>query len=59
VVKYHRTVETYVNALLDAGLRLVRLEEPEADAALLAENPKWQQERRRPPFLLLAAERPP
>ena len=58
VVKYHRTVETYVNGLLDAGLRLVRLEEPEADAALLAEKPEWQQERRRPPFLLLAADRP-
>jgi SAM-dependent methyltransferase len=58
VVKYHRTVETYVNALLDAGLRLVRLEEPEADAALLAEKPEWEQERRRPPFLLLAADRP-
>jgi len=58
VVKYHRTVETYVNGLLDAGLRLVRLEEPEAEAALLAEKPEWAQERRRPPFLLLAAERP-
>jgi SAM-dependent methyltransferase len=58
VVKYHRTVETYVNALLDAGLRLVRLEEPEAEAALLAEKPEWRQERRRPPFLLLAADRP-
>lgn len=58
VVKYHRTVETYVNGLLDAGLRLVRLEEPEADAAVLAEKPEWAQERRRPPFLLLAADRP-
>ena len=58
VVKYHRTVETYVNGLLDAGLRLVRLEEPEAEAALLAERPAWREERRRPPFLLLAAERP-
>jgi SAM-dependent methyltransferase len=58
VVKYHRTVETYVNALLDAGLILVRLEEPEGDPALLAEKPEWLQERRRPPFLLLAADRP-
>jgi len=58
VVKYHRTVETYVNGLLDAGLRLVRLEEPEADEALLAEKPEWRQENRRPPFLLLAADRP-
>ena len=58
VVKYHRTIETYVNALLDAGLRLVRLEEPEAEPAVLAEKPEWLQERRRPPFLLLAADRP-
>jgi SAM-dependent methyltransferase len=59
VVKYHRTVESYVNGLLDAGLRLVRLEEPEAeDAVLLAEKPEWREERRRPPFLLLAADRP-
>jgi len=58
VVKYHRTVESYVNGLLDAGLRLVRLEEPEAEPALLAVKPEWQQDRRRPPFLLLAADRP-
>lgn len=58
VVKYHRTVESYVNGLLDAGLRLVRLEEPEAEAAQLAERPAWREERRRPPFLLLAADRP-
>ncbi len=59
VVKYHRTVETYVNGLLAAGLTLVRLAEPEAeDAALLAAHPEWRDERRRPPFLLLAADRP-
>jgi SAM-dependent methyltransferase len=58
VVKYHRTVETYVNTLLDAGLTLARLEEPEAEPAALAEHPEWHDERRRPPFLLLAADRP-
>ncbi len=59
VVKYHRTIETYVNTLLAAGLRLVRLEEPEAEsAALLAARPELREERRRPPFLLLAADRP-
>jgi SAM-dependent methyltransferase len=58
VVKYHRTVETYVNGLLDAGLRLARLEEPEAEPAQLVERPAWREERRRPPFLLLAADRP-
>jgi len=58
VVKYHRTVETYVNTLIDAGLVLVRMLEPEADPAALAEHPEWHDERRRPPFLLLAADRP-
>lgn len=55
VVKYHRTVETYVNGLLQAGLCLVRLEEPEAEVAQLAQHPEWRDERRRPPFLLIAA----
>ena len=59
VLKYHRTVETYVNGLLDAGLTLARLEEPEGENL-----PCWKSarncriERRRPPFLLMAANRP-
>jgi hypothetical protein len=48
-----------VNALLQAGLTLARLEEPEAESLpLLAKRPELQGERRRPPFLLLAADRP-
>jgi SAM-dependent methyltransferase len=59
VVKYHRTIETYVNTLLEAGLTLVRIEEPEAESQqLLAKRPALQDERRRPPFLLIAAARP-
>jgi SAM-dependent methyltransferase len=58
VVKYHRTIETYVNTLLEAGLMLVRLEEPEGEAELLARRPELHEERRRPTFLLLAADRP-
>ncbi len=58
VLRYHRTIETYVNTLLEAGLTLVRLEEPEAEGTLSAERPEWRHERRRPPFLLLAADRP-
>lgn len=58
VAKYHRTTETYVNTLIAAGLVVVRLEEPEAEgASLLAEHPALWKERRRPPFLLLAADR--
>jgi SAM-dependent methyltransferase len=58
VVKYHRTTETYVNTLLEAGFTLARIEEPEAEsAALLTKRPALKDERRRPPFLLLAANR--
>jgi SAM-dependent methyltransferase len=57
VVKYHRTIETYVNTLLGAGLLLARLEEPEGEGELLARRPELREERRRPPFLLLAADR--
>jgi SAM-dependent methyltransferase len=59
VVKHHRTIETYVNTLVDAGLVIARLEEPETTEEVLAEHPDWRDERRRPPFLLLAADAPP
>lgn len=58
VVKYHRTVATYVNGLIDAGLALARLEEPEADPAAAQARPELALQRRRPPFLLLAADKP-
>lgn len=55
VVKYHRTIETYVNGLITNGFNLERLLEPEPVMA----EPSAQAflERRRPPFLLIAAAR--
>jgi SAM-dependent methyltransferase len=58
VIKYHRTVETYVNTLLEAGLTIERLLEPEPTGAALAERPELADDRRRPPFLIIAARRP-
>jgi SAM-dependent methyltransferase len=58
VVKYHRTLATYVNRLLDAGLRVSKLLEPEPPADMVAERPDWRDERRRPLFLLIAAVKP-
>jgi ubiquinone/menaquinone biosynthesis C-methylase UbiE len=58
VVKYHRTVETYVNTLLEQGFILRRMSEPEPTAEALAARPTLDRERRRPPFLLLSASRP-
>jgi SAM-dependent methyltransferase len=55
VVKYHRTVSSYVNSLLAQGFHLVRLEEWGPNHAQIAERPEWADEVHRPPFLLLAA----
>ena len=55
VVKYHRTMETYVNGLIASGFTLQRLLEPEPVTA--AKSPQADLERRRPPFLLIASAR--
>ena len=54
VVKFHRTVETYVNVTLDAGFQLQRLLEP-APAPQLQSSTENDLQRRRPPFLVIAA----
>jgi 2-polyprenyl-3-methyl-5-hydroxy-6-metoxy-1,4-benzoquinol methylase len=58
VRKYHRTISTLVNGLIDAGLRLDRLVEPVPSSEWLSERPADAEERRRPMFLLLRASRP-
>lgn len=55
VVKYHRTVETYVNRLIDAGLLISRILEPFVSPETLAKHTELGDENRRPAFLLLAA----
>jgi len=55
VVKYHRTVATYVNTLIDAGFTLKKLCEPQPAPESLDKYPEWQDETRRPMFLLIAA----
>jgi hypothetical protein len=55
VVKYHRTVASYVNSLLAHGFQLVRLEEWGPTQAQIAAHPEWADEVHRPPFLLVSA----
>ena len=55
VVKYHRTVATYVNTLIDSGFRISKLSEPEPSPEMLSQQPDWKDDRRRPTFLLIAA----
>jgi ubiquinone/menaquinone biosynthesis C-methylase UbiE len=55
VVKYHRSVASYVNSLLRQGFQLTRFEEWGPNSEQIAEHPEWADEVHRPPFLLVAA----
>jgi 2-polyprenyl-3-methyl-5-hydroxy-6-metoxy-1,4-benzoquinol methylase len=57
VVKYHRTIESYVNGLIEAGLTIQRLLEPEPLVEALVSIPDLEHQRRRPPFLVIGAKR--
>ena len=55
VIKYHRSVETYVNTLIDKGFAIARLLEPEATADAIRERPDLREESRRPTFMMISA----
>ena len=57
VVKYHRTLATLINGLIDAGFQIRRVAEPQPSEELLALHPDWRDELRRPLFLLIAAQK--
>ncbi|WP_300598368.1 class I SAM-dependent methyltransferase [Niabella sp.] len=58
VVKYHRTMATWVNTLLETGFRIRQVAEPQPAPELLQHYPEMQDEGRRPLFILIAAEKP-
>lgn len=55
VTKYHKTLTTYVNGLIQAGFEITGLVEPEPDNALLDSIPEMRDELRRPMMLLVSA----
>lgn len=55
VIKYHRRVATYLTTLINAGMSIAAMDEPTPSAEAIAERPLLENERRRPPFLLIAA----
>lgn len=57
VQKYHRTLATLLNGLIDAGLSIERVVEPVPDAEQLTRHPEWIDERRRPFCLLVRARK--
>ena len=56
VIKYHRTLTTYLNTLLDAGFRILRVIEPQPPEHLM-DLPGMKDEMRRPMMLLVAARK--
>ena len=56
VVKYHRTLTTYLNTLLQEGFHLKAVTEPQPLASML-DLPGMQDELRRPMMLLVAARK--
>jgi len=57
VLKYHRTVATYLNTLMENGLTIRRVLEPEAQPEYLADRPALADESRRPPLMVVSAQK--
>lgn len=57
VIKQHRTLATYINMLVGIGFGLTHIEEWGPTPAQIASQPDLADERRRPPFLFVAARR--
>lgn len=57
VVKYHRTLTTYLNTLLEKGFAITGIVEPQPAAHLLDTVPGMRDELRRPMMLLVAAQK--
>ena len=57
VVKYHKTLTTYLSSLLKTGFSLTAVVEPEPDPTML-ELPGMKDELRRPMMLLVSAKKP-
>lgn len=57
VVKYHKTLTTYIGGLLRAGFEITDLREPEPAPELLDSVPGMRDELRRPMMLLIAARK--
>jgi SAM-dependent methyltransferase len=57
VIKQHRTLATYLNAILRSGFALRHVEEWGPTEEQIAARPQFADEHQRPPFLLVAARR--
>lgn len=57
VIKYHKTLTTFINTLLENGFQINKLVEPMPEEKMLEEIPGMKDELRRPMMLLIAARK--
>lgn len=57
VIKYHRTVATYMNTLIKNGFRITEISEPEPSQEMMDNNRYLENELRRPMFLMISAKK--
>ncbi|HLX36506.1 MAG TPA: class I SAM-dependent methyltransferase [Candidatus Binataceae bacterium] len=57
VIKHHRTLATYLNALVDARFSILCIDEWGPTPEHIAAHPDWADDHQRPPFLLMSARR--
>ncbi|OCA70534.1 SAM-dependent methyltransferase [Chryseobacterium artocarpi] len=57
VIKYHRTLTSYLNTLLKHGFKINEIIEPEPSQEMLKEIPGMKDELRRPMMLLISVEK--
>lgn len=55
VIKYHRTLSTYINDLIIAGFNITAVKEPTPSDKMLKSIPEMKDELRRPMFLIISA----
>ncbi|MGM0903688.1 MAG: class I SAM-dependent methyltransferase [Bacillota bacterium] len=55
VIKYHRTVSTLINGLIEAGFTIEKIIEPQSTPVGIQQMPKIINEKRRPSFIVIKA----
>jgi len=57
VLKYHRTISTYMNDLIDSGFIISTVKESFPSDEMLKNDPQMEDENRRPMFLMISASK--
>lgn len=55
VVKYHRTVASIINAVIESGFTIQQISEPGPSEEIIAKYPEMKDELRRPIFIMISA----